>query len=159
MKLFEILRVKGSEVHTIGPAATLDEVVEELVSYNIGSLVVCESSARGTDVRMIGIITERDILQAQASHRAPLEKMLVADVMSTDLITAEPHDPIEKAMQLMTKHRVRHLPILDGEQLYGLISIGDVVKAHHDQLEMENHFMKSYISGEGAEIATRPEYP
>jgi signal-transduction protein with cAMP-binding, CBS, and nucleotidyltransferase domain len=74
--------------------------------------------------------------------------------MSQRLITAAPSDPIERAMWLMTNHRVRHLPILLEEELYGIVSIGDIVKAHHDELELENHYMRSYIQGEGAARAT-----
>jgi CBS domain-containing protein len=154
MRLQEILMAKGTEVHTIGPAASLDDVVQELVRYNIGSLIVCEPASKGTDVRILGIITERDILRAQAAHRAPLEKLTVASVMSTRLVTAAPEDHILEAMRLMTHYRIRHLPIVVGEQLFGVISIGDIVKAHHDELEMENHYMKSYIQGESGEIAT-----
>ncbi len=154
MRLHEILQRKGGEVHTIGPAATLRDVVQLLVRYNIGSLIVCEAAAHGMDVRMIGIVTERDVLRAQAAREVRLADVSVADVMSSNLITARPHDEIEHAMRLMTKHRVRHLPVSEGDVLHGVISIGDVVKVHHDQLEMENHYMKSYIQGEGAEIAT-----
>ncbi len=154
MTLRDILRVKGTDVHTISPDATLDDVVQELVRYNVGSLVVCERASDDDEPTMIGIITERDILRAQAAHKAPLEELYVAGTMSKNLITAKPDDRIEHAMGLMTKNRVRHLPIVVKGKLYGMISIGDVVKSHHDQLEMENHYMKSYIQGEGAEVGT-----
>jgi CBS domain-containing protein len=156
MTLHEILQAKGTEIHSIGPDATLDEVIRELVRYNIGSLIVCESAARGTDIRMIGIITERDVMRKQDACPAPLPQIRVADTMTHHLITAEPDDRIEHAMRLMTQHRIRHLPVLQQGQLCGVISIGDIVKAHHDQLEMENHFMTSYIRGEGGELATPP---
>jgi CBS domain-containing protein len=67
--------------------------------------------------------------------------------MTRDLITAGPDDDITVAMGLMTKHRVRHLPVLEGGRLYGMLSIGDVVKAQHDELEKENHHMRTYIQG------------
>jgi CBS domain-containing protein len=156
MQLQEILRNKGSDVRTIGPDATLDDVVQELVRCNIGSLVVCETDSDDAEPRVLGIITERDILRAQAAHRAPLDELLVSNNMSTDLITAGPHDGIDYAMGMMTKKRIRHLPVVVEGRLRGMISIGDVVKAHHDALEMENHYMRSYIQGEGAEIGTQP---
>jgi CBS domain-containing protein len=144
----DILRAKGKEVHTIGPEATLDDVVRELVRYNVGSLVVCETEACGTKACMAtGIITERDILRAQAAHRAPLERLIVRSMMTCELITASPHDPLEYAMRRMTYHRVRHLPVIEDEELMGIISIGDIVKAHHDELATENHFLKDYIQG------------
>ena len=146
MTLSDILTHKGTDVHTIGPAA-LDDVVDRLVEYGIGSLVVCESSARGSDVRVIGIITERDVLRAQATHRAPLDKMTVADAMSTELTTALPTDELETAMRLMTHHRVRHLPVMDDNgRLFGIISIGDIVKAQHDELLITNHYMSKELA-------------
>ena len=154
MKLREILRVKGTDVHCIGPDALLDEVVQELVRHNVGSLMVCEAVSRGADIRVIGIITERDVLRSIANRAEPLVGVRVADAMSADLVTADPDDSIQHAMRLMTSRRIRHLPITSDGQLQGIVSIGDIVKSHHDQLEMENHFMCRYIRGEGAELAT-----
>ncbi|HEV3340738.1 MAG TPA: CBS domain-containing protein [Pirellulales bacterium] len=146
MNLQEILRRKGSQVHSISPDATLDDVVQKLVDCNCGSLVVSEqpSDGRGRS-RLIGIVTERDILRACASRRGSLDQIKVRDAMSQDLITGSPNDSIEDTMGLMTERRIRHLPILVDDQLAGLISIGDVVKAHHDEVAMENHYLKSYI--------------
>jgi CBS domain-containing protein len=153
----DILRVKGTEVHTIRPDATLEDVVLELVRYNVGSLVVMETSSEAPEPRMVGIITERDILRAQAAHQASLDQLKVENVMSTDLVTALLGDELQEVMRLMTEHRIRHLPVVGEGRLRGVISIGDIVKAHHDQLEMENHYMRSYIQGEGAELGTAPD--
>ncbi|HZZ73588.1 MAG TPA: CBS domain-containing protein [Pirellulales bacterium] len=151
MTLREILRIKGSKVSTIRPQATLDEVVQNLVHHNIGSLVVCEDD----DPReMIGIITERDILRATAARQKPLEQLQVADCMSEELITGAYNDTVPEIMGLMTEHRVRHLPVMDDGALVGIISIGDVVKAQHDALTMENHYLKNYIHGEVDETST-----
>ncbi len=147
MFVSNILRTKGTEIYTIGPDATADDVVMELVKYNVGSLIVCEG-----DSEIMGIITERDILRAQAAHRKPLEQLRVREVMSLDVITASLEDTLRSAMRIMTEHRIRHLPVMDEARLLGIISIGDIVKAHHDELEMENHCMKSYIQGEGADV-------
>jgi CBS domain-containing protein len=146
MRLRDVLEGKGREVRSILSQATCAEVVTELVRFNIGSLIVRESS----DSPVLGIITERDILRAQAQHGQPLEELTVDAIMSRDLVTARPDDDIEVAMHLMTTRRIRHLPVIDGEELYGLISIGDVVKAAHDELERENHHMRSYIQGGGS---------
>lgn len=147
MTLLEILRSKGNEVHSISPGATLEEVAETLVRHNVGSLVVCEPATRNRPGRMVGIITERDILRACASHRAPLASQRVEDAMTCNVITASPEDCVEEAMGLLIDRRIRHLPIIDNEQLIGMISIGDVVKAQHDALSLENHYLKSYIHG------------
>jgi len=146
MILYGILKDKGFHVRSIGPSTTLDEAVEELVRFNIGSLVVCEPTSRGADVHMIGIITERDILRAQATHKARLDESTVANAMTTDLITAEPGTEIEVAMRLMTKHRVRHLPVMDGGRLLGIVSIGDVMKAQLQELTLSTWYMSRELA-------------
>jgi CBS domain-containing protein len=144
MKLAEILAHKGHKVHSIRPTASLDEVVQVLVRHNIGSLMVCpEEDCK----RVLGIVTERDILRACAAHRGSLEVIEVSDVMTVDIVTGSPSDSVEDTMGLMTEHRIRHLPVLDSDELVGLVSIGDIVKAQHDALTMENHYLKSYLQG------------
>jgi CBS domain-containing protein len=144
MKLADILAHKGYKVHSIRPSATLAEVVQVLVRHNIGSLMVCEEE---DCKRMLGIITERDILRACAARRGPLESMRVAEVMTTNVVTGSPCDSVEDTMGLMTEHRIRHLPVLESDELVGIVSIGDIVKAQHDALTMENHYLKSYLHG------------
>ena len=139
MNLREILSVKGRTVHTIGPRATLADVVRMLVELNCGSLVVCDGDA------MVGIITERDILKTVAARPKPLEEISVEERMTRDALTAVPEDEVEDVMGLMTQRRIRHLPVLEDGKLAGIISIGDVVKAHHDRLCMENEYLMHYI--------------
>ncbi|HTQ38965.1 MAG TPA: CBS domain-containing protein [Pirellulales bacterium] len=145
MSLAQILQHKGSRVLSISPHATLADVVQKLVKNNCGSLVVCEENDCS---HLLGIITERDILKACAIHRAPLEQLRVEDVMTADLATCSPNDSVQDAMGVMTDRRIRHLPVIDDEgKLAGIVSIGDLVKHQHDQLTMENHYLKSYIHG------------
>lgn len=158
MTLNDILSSKGHHVFTIQPDATLDDVVQKLVSHNCGSLVVCNDNECQP---ILGIITERDILRAYASKQGTLEKIRVSDVMTVDLVTGMPHDSIEDTMGLMTNRRVRHLPIVEDGALRGMISIGDIVKAQHDHLSMENAYLKNYIhdgaSAPGiADVAAHP---
>jgi CBS domain-containing protein len=141
MKLYEILSQKGAAVYSIGPEATLAEMAEKLIEHNCGSLLVLEQG------RMVGIITERDVLRSFVATRKPLTELRVAEFMTIDVVTGTPEDDVEDTMGLMTSQRIRHLPILDEGRLAGLISIGDVVKAQHSLLSLENHFMKSYIQG------------
>ena len=143
MKLQDILSVKGNTVRSISPEATLQDVVSALIEHRIGSLVVCRSDAAGKE-ELAGIITERDILYACAGSK-PLDEVKVVEVMSTTLVTGTPDDEVEQVMGLMTTRRIRHLPVLSEGRLAGIISIGDVVKAQHDQLAIENRFMKDYI--------------
>jgi CBS domain-containing protein len=145
MTLREILNVKGSEVYTLDESATLDDVVQKLVKCNCGSLVIMGQAPEGGRGRMVGIVTERDILRACAARRGPLERTPVAEAMTHDVITAAPSDSIEQTMQLMTERRLRHLPVVEQGELVGLISIGDLVKAHHEQCVLENHYLKTYI--------------
>jgi CBS domain-containing protein len=151
MRLREILDQKSNEVRTISSSATCDDVVTELVKFNIGSLLVRDAPAGP----VVGIITERDVLKALAANRVPLEQLAVAKFMTAKLISARPDDDITVAMGLMTTHRIRHLPVMEGHHLHGLVSIGDVVKVQHNQLELENHHMRSYIQG-GAGSAIAP---
>ena len=144
MKLHEILLAKGNEVRSIGPNATLQEAVDRLVAYRIGSLLVCRPGASGED-EPVGIVTERDVLYACTSGRWALGEVKVSEVMTTELVAASPEDEIELVMGLMTRHHIRHLPVLSEGRLAGMISIGDVVKSQHDRLAMENRFMKEYI--------------
>lgn len=139
MKLKDILRGKSDQVHSIGPTATLQDVVDLLVKHNCGSLMVLDNG------QVRGIITERDILRAAAMVQRPLASCQVQDHMTADLLVGSPDDSLGDAMGWMTQHRVRHLPIIQQERLVGIVSIGDLVKAQHDRLSMENHYLKNYI--------------
>ena len=139
MRVIEILKVKGDSVYQISSSATLSEAVDRLVKFNCGSLMVSTAES------IVGIITERDILKAIASNKQGLDKLLVADFMTRDLVTGKPDDEVANVMGLMTSHRIRHLPIMADDRLAGMISIGDVVKAHYDLLAVENHYLKAYI--------------
>ena len=147
MNLQEILGVKGSVVHTISPDTTLQDVVTTLIEHRVGSLLVRRPDAEGQE-GLLGIITERDILYASVAGSRPLAEVKACEAMSANLITGTPEDDLEAVMGLMTTHRIRHLPVLCGGRLVGIVSIGDVVKAHHDRLAMENRFMKDYIGNQ-----------
>ena len=139
MLLKVIVQTKGREVHGIAPDASLDDVVQTLVENNCGSLVVCEGE------RLIGIITERDILRVTAAKIGSLDSLRVTDFMTKHLVTGTLETDVNQAMDLMTNNRIRHLPILQGERLVGIVSIGDMVKAHRHELTVENHHLMSYI--------------
>jgi CBS domain-containing protein len=141
MLLRDILRVKGSDVFWTLPTARLSEMVRVLVEHNCGSLVVL---ADGESRKLVGIITERDILRVTAAGK-PLDQTLVQEAMTREVITGHIDDSVDQAMDLMTERRIRHLPLVEAEELVGIISIGDVVKAHRDLLTAENHHLKSYI--------------
>lgn len=142
MKVDAILNSKGREVKTIGPSATLATTAQRLRLERIGALVVVE------DDKILGIISERDIVHAFAADRERVADVEVADVMTRDVITCDPSDSLTRILGMMTRHRIRHLPVMQGGQLVGLISIGDVVKHRLDELEMEAAVLRdSYVAG------------
>jgi CBS domain-containing protein len=141
----DILNVKGRVVHTIAPGTLLDEVAKTLVEHRIGALLVARQGPSG-EQELLGIVTERDILYHCAKSNLPLGEVEVTTVMSSPLTTAAPTDSIDKIMGVMTEKRIRHVPVLLDGKLAGIVSIGDLVKAQHDKLAMENQFMKEYIS-------------
>ena len=137
----EILRDKGHDVHTISINVTLLDVVDELVDCRCGSLVVVDGET------MVGIVTERDIIQACAESHSPLAQSPLSRVLDRNLITTSPIDTVSDLMGIMTEKRVRHIPVLDDGELVGLVSIGDVVKAHYAELNTENELLREYIQG------------
>jgi CBS domain-containing protein len=142
MKVEAVLAAKGREVASINPSATLATVAQRLRLEGIGSLVVLEEG------RLAGMISERDVVHAFAAHRAEAAELKVADLMARDLVTCRPEDSLTRVLGLMTRHRVRHLPVLEGGRLVGLISIGDAVKHRLDELELEAAVLRdAYIAG------------
>lgn len=139
MRLKEILDTKGRNVWTIAPSATMTDAVRAMCDHNCGSLVVCDHET------IVGIISERDVLRAIAELGTPLDHVLVEAHMTRDVTTGALTDHIGDTMGVMTRNRIRHLPVLEDGSLAGMISIGDVVKAHHQNLERENHLLMAYI--------------
>jgi CBS domain-containing protein len=143
MKVAEILNRKGRQVFTIGVEQTALDAVRQLVERNVGSLVVLS----GDGHKLGGIITERDILRECNRRFALLDKTRVGEVMSTDVLTGTSQDDIGQVLGLMTERRVRHLPIVDGGQVVGMVSIGDVGKQIQHACEVENADLKDLITG------------
>jgi len=143
MTIGEVSKARPTKLQTVGPDATVQEAVRQLVKFNIGALPVCDS--RGD---LVGIITERDVLRLLAGDdcNQALEQKVGA-VMTRNLIIAVPDDDIEGVMHVMTEKRIRHLPILDGRRLVNIISIGDVVKAKLDESRTEIRFLRDYVAG------------
>ena len=146
MRLQDILAVKGTTVFTTLPDVSLAEAVRQMVEHNVGSMLVCQRDATLGE-RLVGIITERDMLRYFATGVRDLTQSTVAEVMTGKLITARPTDSVTDLMGVMTTHRIRHVPVMNGERLVGMVSIGDLLKAQHDHLVAENQFMRDYIQG------------
>ncbi len=142
MTIRSILRQKGSDVVTIEPERTVLAAIRRLVDHRIGALVVTRDHGS-----IVGIITERDILRESAERSDRLGETRVRDVMTTDVMIGLADDDLDYVMGIMTKNRIRHLPVLEGERLAGIISIGDVVSTQLQRTEFENRMLKDYIQG------------
>jgi CBS domain-containing protein len=140
MKIRDVLKVKGTQVYSVAPHRTVKEALALLVQFRVGALLVLDD-----DGHPLGIISERDVLRECHRDAGRLAEMLVRDAMTRDLLVGLPDDDLPHIMGIMTHHRVRHLPVLDGARVAGLISIGDVVKACLEQTEGENHYLREYI--------------
>jgi CBS domain-containing protein len=141
MTIQSILRKKGSAVERIAPTASLKAAIDRMRARNISALVVAQGDA------VVGIIAERDILHALSQHTRSPEAVQVEDAMSHELITVLPEDSVRHAMTLMTRYRVRHLPVMREGVLLGIVSIGDVVKDRLEDLETEANVLRDvYIA-------------
>jgi CBS domain-containing protein len=140
MNVRTILSDKGDQVITVARSATLRDAAATLAEHRIGALVV---SVDG-DV-LDGIVSERDVVRGLADGGAAALDESVESVMSSDVVTCGLDDGIERLMVVMTARRIRHLPVLDGDRLAGMISIGDVVKTRMSELEAENRALYDYI--------------
>ena len=140
----ELLGVKGSAVVTIAPTASVLEAAQAMNERKIGSLVVVEG---GPGKRVVGIITERDILtRIVAAERSP-SKTKVQDVMTPKPITCMPETPLEDLRGVMQQKRVRHVPVVEGGALAGMVSIGDLNAAEAREMTQTIGYLKAYISG------------
>ena len=141
MRIREVLDRKGGSVVTIEPDRTVHDAMRILVENNIGSVIVTR------DGSTVGILTERDVLRLGAASPDSLATTLVGEAMTRELVVGVADDLVEYAASVMTSNRIRHLPIMDGERLTGVLSIGDVVNALKQEKEVENRYLRDYIQG------------
>ncbi len=151
MRIHDILNHKGREVRTIRADATVHDAICEMNRHRIGCLVVTDGPGE-----IHGIITERDVLRMCGERCTELVRnrgteadcpALVSEVMTRDVLLTLPDDTSDYALGVMTKNRVRHLPVVDDGRLEGLVSIGDLVRANLGESEYENRLLKDYIRG------------
>jgi len=136
-----ILRQKGTNVFTTTPDATVKSAADWLHARNIGALVVTSGDL------LVGLISEREIVHALSRYGESVASMRVKDVMTHGAVTVTPDDNLNHVVRLMTRHRVRHMPVLRDGKLTGIISIGDVVKHRLDDLELETNVLRdAYIA-------------
>jgi CBS domain-containing protein len=141
MKVKDILAAKGSRVVTIGPQTSVIDAMSIFSANKIGSLLVVDQ-----DNGILGIIGAKDVLMAVVNHLDDIKTITVDKIMTSNLIVATEEDHIDYVQAVMTENRVRHIPILAGKELKGLVSIGDVVKVQLKEKDVENKYLKDYIA-------------
>lgn len=144
MQVQDLLKSKGSEVVSTGSDTPLGSAARLLTQHRIGALVVTDQ--RG---QLCGIFSERDVARSLAAHGAQLPDMRVDEAMTHEVVTCKPVDDVESLMARMTERRCRHLPVVQGGVLCGIISIGDLVKCRLQELEAEKHDLQAYITRAG----------
>jgi CBS domain-containing protein len=141
VRISTLLAAKGSDVATIGGDATVADAVAELSRHHVGALVV------STDGQTIdGIVSERDVVRKMSECGAAVVDELVSSIMSSTVYTASPDDDTESLMRTMTERRIRHVPVVEGDRLCGIVSIGDVVKDRIGELEKNRTELIEYIT-------------
>ncbi len=137
----QLLRAKGDQIFSVDPADSVLRAIEIMATRHVGALLVMEQG------KLLGIISERDyarkvILKKRSSHDTP-----VSDIMSSPAVTVTPQETVRRCMEMMTEGRFRHLPVVEGSRVVGMLSIGDLVKAVID--DQQNHIeqLERYIAG------------
>ena len=142
MTIAAILKHKGHDVAHVAPTASVAEVVQQLAARRIGAVLVLDTADQ-----LLGIVSERDIVGSLAEHGKRTLEMTAAQLMTRDLHTATMHTTVAQATEMMTSGRFRHLPVMEGGKLLGIVSIGDIVKARLSQQEQEVDSLKAYVAG------------
>jgi CBS domain-containing protein len=140
MRISQVLAAKAiQEVVTVSPDATVRDLLRRLAEHNVGALVVSSDGKR-----VEGIVSERDVVRRLIGDEGLLDAQ-VSSIMTTDVQTCSGDDPVNALMQVMTERRVRHVPVMEADEMVGIISIGDVVKTRMQELEFERDQLDSYV--------------
>lgn len=140
MRIADVLRNKGASVATITPETSVSGLLTELAVHNIGAMVVVSPDG------VAGIVSERDVVRSLNEHGPDLMTRPVAEIMTSLVATCAPTDSVDSLSALMTRNRVRHVPVMDEGRLVGIVSIGDVVKTRMEELEAEHEQLQAYIT-------------
>jgi CBS domain-containing protein len=141
MQVINILQSKGTDVFAVTTSTTMKEAVDLLGEKNIGAVIVKDGAGRVT-----GILSERDVVRRIRTDGPAVLSRPVSDCMTASPITCEPHATLDEILEKMTNRRIRHLPVVEGGKLIGVISIGDVVKRKIDHAEREAAALREYIA-------------
>lgn len=144
MTVATILKHKGAQVETVRPNATVQQICDLFSDRKIGATVVV-----GAAGEVVGMVSERDVIHALSKHGTTVMTRAVHDIMTRDVATCRLTDTSEQIMEMMTRGRFRHLPVVEGGRLIGIVSIGDVVKRRIEDSDLERHAMQAYIAQAG----------
>ncbi|GLQ06830.1 CBS domain-containing protein [Sneathiella chinensis] len=141
MNVASILKNKGVDIISASKTDSISAVAGILSEHRIGAVLVLDENRK-----VLGVLSERDIVRGLAARGDGCLIMEAGELMTANVITCTPADTVDQVMALMTKKRIRHLPVMDGDNLAGFISIGDVVKTRMDEVEREAAAMRDYIA-------------
>jgi CBS domain-containing protein len=141
VRISDILRYKGADILTIAPSDTVTKLLADLAAHNVGALLVVDGG------RVVGIVSERDVVRRIAERGAALLDAGVDQIMTAEVVSCSSKDSVDSIAETMTERRVRHMPVIDDGVLVGIISIGDVVSSRIRQLEKDRGQLEQYISG------------
>jgi CBS domain-containing protein len=139
MSVALILQAKGHDVVSVAPDMRVGDIVRLLCERRIGAVLVCEGD------HVAGVLSERDVIRGLNERGAAILDAAAREIMTADVVRVAPDAGIINALSLMTRRRIRHLPVMAGEELRGVVSIGDLVKSRLDELEREAETLLSYI--------------
>jgi len=137
----QILKTKGADVVSIERHRSIRDAAELMMKHGIGAVVVRDAQG------VCGILSERDIARGVARSGEAAAQAAVTTLMTSDVVTCAPTDKTDELMNLMTNRRIRHLPVMAGGDIVGMISIGDIVKARLSELESQSEALQTYIAG------------
>ena len=141
MKLAELIKGKPKDIVKIRANSKIADAANTMTGNKIGALLVEDDAGE-----IAGILSERDIVRGMGPHGADLHDVEVAELMTRDVIHCTPQDTVNEALAMMTDRRIRHLPVFEGDQLVGLISIGDLVKCRIMEVQSEAEALRQYIT-------------
>jgi len=140
VRISDVLKNKGGSVSTVDPDMTVSELLDGLVTRNIGAMVVVGP------LGLVGIVSERDVVRKLHEFGVELLDRPVSEIMTAQVITCTPADSVDSLSALMTTNRVRHVPVIEGGELAGIVSIGDVVKTRMEELQTQQEQLEAYIT-------------
>ncbi|QBB72740.1 CBS domain-containing protein [Pseudolysobacter antarcticus] len=151
MRPKHLLENKGSAIHAIAPDASVLDAIKLMAEKHVGALLVMRGAT------LVGIVSERDYARKVVLMGRSSRDTAVLDIMSAPVITVNPQATVPECMQTVTEHRVRHLPVVDGERVIGVLSIGDLVKSVIDEQQQHIDQLQRYIAGEAWWWRARPQ--